>query len=99
MASPELVVDVDRLADICARFGVARLEVFGSFVSDEADEDSDIDLLYQLVPGAHLGWEIDDLADELEAAFGRPVDLVAKRWVHPRLRHLVLSQAQPLYAA
>jgi hypothetical protein len=27
----ELAVDVDRLAEICARFGVARLDVFGSF--------------------------------------------------------------------
>ncbi len=73
--------------------------MFGSFARADADDDSDIDLLYELAPDAHLGWEIDDLADELAAALGRPVDLVAKRWLHPRLRDRVLAQAKPLYAS
>lgn len=99
MISPEGAVNAERLGDICARYGVARLEVFGSFARAEADDDSDIDLLYELAPGACLGWEVDDLAAELEAALGRPVDLVAKRWVHPRLRDQVLTEARPLYAS
>ena len=65
----------------------------------EDRDDSDVDLLYELEPDAQLGWEIEDLAAELEQLLGRPVDLVSKRAVHPALRDSVLSDARPLYAA
>ena len=47
----------------------------------------------------HLGWAINDLADELEQVLGRPVDLVAKRALDNRLRDAVLSEAKVVYAA
>jgi uncharacterized protein len=46
-----------------------------------------------------LGWEIEDLADELSDLMGRPVDLVSRRALHPLLRADVLAQARTLYAA
>ena len=61
--------------------------------------DSDIDVLYVLRDGVHLGWAINDLSDELEQVLGRPVDLVAKRALHNRLRATVLSEAKVVYAA
>lgn len=94
-----LVVDIDRVATICARFGVVRLDVFGSFATGDADVDSDIDLLYELAPDRQLGWEIEELSEELEVALGRSVDLIARRSLHPQLRNTVLSEAQSLYAA
>jgi predicted nucleotidyltransferase len=60
---------------------------------------SDLDLLYDTAPGARLGWEIDDFADELAALFGRPVGLVSRRAITPRLRAKILHDARPLYAA
>lgn len=92
-------VDVARLDAVCMRYGIAALEVFGSAARGEAGPDSDVDLLYDLRPGARLGWEIDDLADELSVLFGRPVDLVSRRAIHPRLRDRILHDARPLYAA
>lgn len=88
-----------QLREICTRYGVATLEVFGSTVRGEATASSDIDLLYTLQPGVRLGWEIDDLADELASALGRPVDLTARRALHDRLRGDVLAEAQVLYVA
>jgi predicted nucleotidyltransferase len=95
----DLDFDMQRLDALCRRFGVARLEVFGSFARGEDTADSDLDLLYELEPGAALGWEIEDLQDELSALFGRPVDLVSKRALHRELRPVVLAQARELYAA
>ena len=92
-------IDRDRLAAVCHRYGIARLSVFGSVARSGAGEDSDVDLLYELRPGARLGWEVDDLADELSEIFGRPVDLVARVALHPMLVDTVLGQARPLYAA
>jgi len=73
--------------------------VFGSFATGDADADSDIDLLYELAPDRQLGWEIEELSEELEVVLGRSVDLIARRSLHPQLRDTVLSEAQSLYAA
>lgn len=92
-------VDAATLEAVCERFGVAELSVFGSAVSGRLSPDSDIDVLYVLRDGVHLGWAINDLSDELEQVLGRPVDLVAKRALHNRLRDTVLSEAKVVYAA
>jgi len=92
-------VDVDQLAAICQRYGVARLEVFGSVGRGDERSDSDVDVLYELVPDARLGWEIETLVDDLAQALGRPVDLVSRKALHERLRDAVLAEARLLYAA
>lgn len=91
-------VDLERIGEICQRYGVARLDVFGSASRGDDRPGSDIDLLYELAPGARLGWEIDELADELAGALGRPVDLVSRRALHRRLRDAILAEASLLYA-
>lgn len=94
-----LDIDMRRLHDLCRRYGIARLEVFGSVARGERRADSDVDLLYELIPGTSLGWEIEDLQDELSELFGRSVDLVSKRALHRELRPVVLAEACVLYAA
>jgi hypothetical protein len=98
-ASSVVEVDVERLAGICRRYGIAELLVFGSVARGQAQSSSDIDLLYRLASGARLGWEIEQLSDELAELFGRPVDLVSARALHPRLRDAVNGEARELYAA
>jgi predicted nucleotidyltransferase len=93
------VIDENRLAAICEKYGIARLLVFGSIARGTADPTSDVDILYELRPERRLGWEIEDLADELSELFGRRVDLVSRSGLHERLRAAVLAEAQPLYAA
>jgi len=88
-----------RIADLCRRYRIAELSVFGSMARGDAGEDSDVDLLYVLEPGASLGFSINRLEDELSSLFGRPVDLVAKRALHKLLRRRVLSEARTLHAA
>ncbi len=99
MTGTGLAVDNEQLRNVCGRYGVARLEVFGSAGRGQAGPDSDIDLLYELQPGARLGWHIEDLADELSVILGRRVDLISRRALHERLREKVLAEARPLYAA
>jgi hypothetical protein len=69
-----------RIAEVCRRHGVARLEVFGSAADESFDPNrSDIDLLVEFQPGIDLGpWlaEYFDLRDELARLLGRPIDLV-----------------------
>lgn len=92
-------VDRARLAEVCERYGVAELAVFGSVARGEARPDSDLDLLYVLAPGRHLGFSINRLEDDLAELFGRPVDLVSKAALHRAMRDEVLAEARELYAA
>jgi hypothetical protein len=92
-------VSEERLAAICDRYGIAKLEVFGSQARGTARPDSDIDVLYTLRPGSKLGWEIEQLADELGDLFGRKVDLISLRSLHPLLQPSVLAEARLVYAA
>ncbi len=95
---PGLAVDAQQLRDVCTRFGVVRLEVFGSVSRGDALPDSDIDVLYELAPGARLGWDIETLADELSDLLGRRVDLVSRNALHARHRDEVLSETRLLFA-
>lgn len=88
----------ERIAEISQRFGIERLEAFGSFARGEAGAN-DVDLMYTLKPGVRLGWDIEVLTAQLEDVFGRPVDLVARKDLHPRIREGALAEAQVLYAA
>lgn len=92
-------VDLDRLAEICRRFGVVELSLFGSAARGTATGCSDVDVLYALAPGVRHGFSVNRLEDELASVFGRPVDLVSKRALHPLLRAEVLAEARVLYAA
>src|SRR5260370_1443889 len=64
--APDLDVDDAALAAVCDRYGIAELKVFGSRARGTAGPGSDIDVLYSLLPGRKLGWEIEQLADELD---------------------------------
>lgn len=94
-----LPLDDRRLAEVCRRYGIGRLDIFGSVSRGEAAPGSDVNVLYELAPGARLGWEIENLADELTQVLSRRVDLVSRAALHERLRDTVLAEAQLLYAA
>ena len=94
-----LGIDRAVLDALCGRFGIARLDVFGSVARGEDGPGSDVDLLYELAQGRSLGWEIEDLSQDLADLFGRPVDLVARKALHPLIRDQVLADAEPFYVA
>lgn len=100
---PILKQHLPELADICRRFHVRRLELFGSAARDDFDpQRSDFDFLVEFerdVPlkalDAYFG-----LKEELESLLGRPVDIVmAGAVTNPYLRAEIERSREPLYAA
>jgi|LauGreDrversion4_2_1035121.scaffolds.fasta_scaffold247434_3 predicted nucleotidyltransferase len=92
----------DRVRDLCARHGVARLELTGSAArSDFNPTRSDIDLLVEFLPGARVSaLQFVELSDALEQAFGRRVDLIELSAVtNPILREAFIRDRMPFYAA
>ena len=93
---PGLVVDTGRLREVCDRYGVSRLDVFGSVSRGDLSPESDIDVLYEPTPGARLGREIQKLALELADLVGRPVRSASRNALHERVRDQVLAEARLL---
>jgi hypothetical protein len=48
-------VDASGVAAVAQRYGVARLEVFGSVARGEETAGSEVDLVLKVLPGARLG--------------------------------------------
>ena len=93
-------VDEAALAQLCRRYRVRELSIFGSAARDELRAGSDIDLLVEFMPEAEV-----DLVDhaglmlDLAELLGRKVDLVSKNGLKPLIRDSVLEEARLLYAA
>jgi uncharacterized protein len=93
------------IADICRRFSVRRLTVFGSAAREE-DFDlsrSDLDFLVEFDPGAVDKPTLDTyfgLRDSLEALFGRSVDLVEPGAIrNPYLKASIEASREPVFEA
>lgn len=97
----DLHIDSKRLAELCERRSVARLELFGSFVAGTATSTSDLDVLVTFQPGAKVGLGMVALQQELEAFFGRSVDLLTResveRSANKYFRRFALRRTEPLY--
>jgi predicted nucleotidyltransferase len=98
--SPEFDALHDLIAEICRRYRIAELSVFGSTARGEDRPDSDIDLLYVSMPDSTNSlWELWELRDELSQLLGCKVNLVPKNNLHWVIRDRIFPEARPLYAA
>ena len=76
--------------------GVVSLSLFGSVARDEAGPDSDVDLLVEFDPAAHVGlFRFFEVKDYLESVLGCGVDLVPRNGLKPRLRPIVEREEIP----
>ncbi|MFM7642195.1 MAG: nucleotidyltransferase family protein [Cyanobium sp.] len=76
-----LQAKLEELQELCERYGVVKLELFGSAARGELDPtDSDLDFMVQMKGSREPGYasRFCDFADALEALYGRPVDLAVR---------------------
>jgi uncharacterized protein len=94
-----LGIDAEEVARFCRREHIRRLAVFGSAARGEAEPESDLDLLVEFEPGAHVGLSFFRIQDELSSLFGRKVDLNTPGFLGPGLLERVQKDVLPLYEA
>jgi predicted nucleotidyltransferase len=91
------------IAEACERFGVARLDVFGSAITDAFDvARSDLDFLVEFNDEGrqHAFDNFFGLREHLAALFGRRVDLITRRSLrNPYLIREIEQNRQLLYAS
>jgi len=90
------------LAELCRRFDVRRLYLFGSGTGARFDlNTSDLDFLVELAdrqPTKSYADRYLGLAEALERLFGRPVDLLTEQSIrNPFLRREVEATRQLVY--
>jgi len=79
LADLQIAIPQEEIADFCRRWKVTEFALFGSALRGDFRPDSDVDVLVSFAPDAH--WSLFDLVkmqEELEAIFGRKVDLVKR---------------------
>jgi uncharacterized protein len=74
--------------------GVARLGLFGSFVRDVSSPMSDVDLLVEFEPGKKSFDRLFALAELLEHALQRRVELVTPEALSPYIGPRILEEVE-----
>lgn len=92
------------LEAFCKRWHVQELAIFGSALREGFRPDSDVDVLVVFEPG--VAWSFRDwlqMIQELEAIFGRKVDLVERRMIEQSKNYIcrkhILSHLERVYVA
>ena len=98
----KLVNQYAAIAALCRRFGVSRLEVFGTASTGEFDPaSSDYDLIarFSAQPGVSMARRFLGFSDALEALLERKVDLMTDHPIaNPYLRAAVNASRTMVYA-
>jgi uncharacterized protein len=76
------------------RLGVSRCGLFGSFVRDDMDVSSDVDILVEFQPGMKTFNNFMDLCFFLEDIFKREVDLVTAESLSPYIGPHILKEVE-----
>jgi len=95
--------NLPELSELCRKFQVSRLALFGSAARGDFDPaSSDVDLIVEFADTSTSGYadRYLDFALELERILGRRVDLItARSIVNPVFERTVAREKVELYAA
>ena len=93
-----LKIPKDKIAEFCRKNHIRKLSLFGSALRDDFKPDSDVDVLVEFEPGAHVGLiKLAGLELELGELLGRKVDLNTPGFINRYYRERVLTEAEVQY--
>lgn len=97
-----LHIPEDQIKSFCSRWKIDQFALFGSILRNDFKDKSDIDVLVTFKKNAEWSlFDQVDMKDELQAIFGRPVDLVSRRGIEGSRNHLrrqeILNSAKVIY--
>jgi uncharacterized protein len=94
-------IDQSQLADLCQKYQVAKLLLFGSVLREDFDPlQSDLDVLVEFLPGANKSlFTLINLQDKLTTILRRQVDLTTPGSLSKYFRDDVVRSAKVIYDA
>jgi predicted nucleotidyltransferase len=98
---PKIELPMEQIAAFCSKWKVREYALFGSVLRDDFSAASDVDVLVSFTPDATWSlWDLIAMQDELQALYGRKVDLIEKEGLrNPFRRHEILTTRRVVYAA
>ena len=84
-------------SDVLNRLGVKSIGLFGSFVKNSSNENSDVDLLVDFLPDKKSFDNFMDLAFFLEDLFGRKVEIVTPQSLSKHIGPHILKELENVY--
>jgi predicted nucleotidyltransferase len=98
MEKSDLDFSHENIAEFCRRNHIRKLSVFGSFLRDDYNEDSDVDILVEFSPDHIPGLiRLAGMENELSSALGRKVDIRTAEDLSRYFRNEVLESAEVKY--
>lgn len=95
----KVALDYERVAELCRRYHIRKLSLFGSVLRDDFRPDSDVDVLVEFEPGYSIGLiRLAGIELELSQLIGRKVDLRTPADLSRYFRQEVLDSAEVQYA-
>jgi predicted nucleotidyltransferase len=100
-AKTNIEIPQDKIREFCRRWRIQEFAIFGSTLRNDFRPESDVDVLVTFQDEAPWGlFEFVEMIEELQAIFGRNVDLIEKEALrNPFRRREILSHCQVVYAA
>lgn len=100
MSTTRINLPGDAVAQLCIRYGIRRLSLFGSVLRTDFRPDSDVDVLVEFFPETRIGLiGVAAIQRELTDLVGRPVDVRTPADLSQYFRDEVLREAVEQYAA
>jgi len=102
-ASLKLPLPMDAIRAFCQRWNVSEFALFGSVLHDDFNADSDVDVMITFADRSGMTlFRLMTMTEELEALFGRKVDLITRQNIETSrnyvVRKQVLNNAQVIFA-
>ncbi len=89
--------DIQIIRDYFTSKPVLKAYLFGSYSRNEADSDSDIDILVELDYSKHIGIAFVQMKFDLEEKLHKKVDIVSSQAVSKRLLPYIETDKQLIY--
>ncbi len=95
----KIVIPHDRITEFCKKHHIQKLSLFGSVISENFRQDSDVDVLVEFEPGKVVGLlRLAGMELELSEILGRKVDMRTPADLSRYFREEVLSSVEVQYA-
>ena len=94
-------LEYNDVIDLCKRYHIKEMSVFGSSLREDFKENSDVDILVSFDKSSDITlFDIIELEKEFTKLLGREVDIIEKESLkNPIRKEKILSSREIIYAA